>query len=81
MDDNENKVSTNPPVDEAQPLEEGGPTLNGSAYPPEGGPEAHEKIHWATKKERIIAWVLAVIVIIITLAYTYSIATGSLFRH
>ncbi len=38
-------------------------------------------IHWATKKERIIAWVLAVIVIIITLAYAYSIATGSLFRH
>ncbi len=40
-----------------------------------------EPVHWATKRERIIAWVLAVIVILITLAYTYSIATGRLFRY
>lgn len=40
-----------------------------------------ESVHWATKRERIIAWVLAVIVILITLAYVYSIATGDLFRH
>ncbi len=40
-----------------------------------------EPIHWATKKERVIAWILAIIVILITLAYTYSIATGDLFHH
>ncbi len=79
----ENKVNANPPADEAQPPKEGGPTPEVFDHPSEGGPEAHEKepIHWATKKERVIAWVLAIIVILITLAYAYSIATGDLFRH
>ncbi len=45
------------------------------------GTSGKEPIHWATKRERIIAWVLAVIVIVITLAYAYAIATGELFRH
>ncbi len=44
-------------------------------------PSGKEPVHWATKKERVIAWVLAIIVILITLAYTYSLATGDLFRH
>lgn len=79
MDENEKDFSANVPVDEAQPTQEGAPLPEGSGSLPEGGPETPQK--WATKKERIIAWVLAVIVILITLAYTYSIATGELFRH
>ncbi len=79
MDENEKKVSANVPVGEPQALEEGVPTPEGSGNSPEGGSET--RIKWATKKERIIAWVLAIIVILITLAYAYSIATGDLFRH
>lgn len=41
--------------------------------------ENGEKIHWATKSQRITAWVLAIIVILITLSYAYSIYTGDLF--
>lgn len=41
--------------------------------------ENGEKIHWATRSQRITAWVLAIIVILITLAYAYSISTGDLF--
>lgn len=41
--------------------------------------ENGEKIHWATKSQRITAWVLAILVILITLAYAYSISTGDLF--
>lgn len=43
--------------------------------------EAGEKIHWATGRERLIAWVLALIVIGITLAMVYAISTGDFFRH
>lgn len=43
--------------------------------------ETGEKIHWATGRERIIAWVLALIVIAITIAMAYSISTGDFFRH
>lgn len=41
--------------------------------------ENGEKIHWATKSQRVTAWVLAILVILITLAYAYSISTGDLF--
>lgn len=43
--------------------------------------ETGEKIHWATGRERIIAWVLALIVIAITIAMAYAISTGDFFRH
>ncbi len=43
--------------------------------------EAGEKLHWATPRERVIAWVLALIVIGITIAMAYAISTGDFFRH
>lgn len=50
---------------------------------PEGVSEEppKEPVHWATRGERIIAWIGAIVVILITIAYTYSIFTGELFRH
>ncbi len=77
MDENKNKVTF--PVEAAQPAREGEPMPESSDNPATGG--ADQKIHWATKRERVIAWILAIIVILITLAYAYSIATGDLFRH
>ncbi|MEG0755616.1 MAG: hypothetical protein RR450_04405, partial [Oscillospiraceae bacterium] len=38
-----------------------------------------EPVVWATKKQRIVAGIAAVVVILITLAFTYSIYTGDLF--
>lgn len=43
--------------------------------------ETGEKIHWATGRERVIAWALALIVIAITIAMAYAISTGDFFRH
>ena len=39
-----------------------------------------EKIHWATPAQRVIAFVLALVVVGITLAMAYSIAVGDFFR-
>ena len=39
-----------------------------------------EKIHWATPAQRVIALVLALIVIGITIAMAYSISVGDFFR-
>lgn len=41
--------------------------------------ENGDKIHWATRSQRVTAWVLAILVILITLAYAYSLSTGDLF--
>lgn len=43
--------------------------------------ENGEKIHWASKRDRVVALILALIVIAITVAMTYSISTGDFFRH
>ncbi len=43
--------------------------------------ENGEKIHWASKRDRVVALVLALIVIAITVAMAYSIAVGDFFRH
>ncbi len=40
-----------------------------------------EPIHWATPAERVIAFVLALVVIAITIAFAYSLSTGDLFRR
>ncbi|MEG2455825.1 MAG: hypothetical protein RSC08_06195 [Oscillospiraceae bacterium] len=40
-----------------------------------------EPIVWATKKQRIIAGIAAAVVILITIAFTYAIYTGDLFRR
>ena len=42
--------------------------------------EYGEKIHWATPAQRVIAFILALIVIAITVAMAYSIAVGDFFR-
>ena len=39
-----------------------------------------DKIHWATRYERIVALILALVVIAITIAMAYSIAVGDFFR-
>lgn len=43
--------------------------------------ENGEKIHWASKRDRVVAWALALIVIGITVAMAYAISTGDFFRH
>lgn len=43
--------------------------------------EKGQPIRWATPRDRVVAWVLALIVIAITIAFTWSIATGDLFRR
>lgn len=40
-----------------------------------------EKLHWASRRDRVVAWVLALVVIGITLAMAYAISTGDFFRH
>lgn len=45
-------------------------------YVPGEGPS---DVRPATRKQRIVAAVAAVVVILITLAYTYALATGHLF--
>ena len=42
--------------------------------------ESGQPIHWATKSERVIALILALVVIAITIAMAYSIAVGDFFR-
>ena len=70
MDIDEKDLS---PEDEAQPIlrdDQGRRVLDESGQP----------IHWATKGERVIALVLALIVIGITIAMAYAIAQGDFFR-
>lgn len=43
--------------------------------------ENGQPIRWATPRDRVVAWVLALIVIAITIAFAWSIATGDLFRR
>ena len=40
-----------------------------------------EPIHWATKWERVVAFILALVVIAITIAFAYSLSTGDLIRR
>lgn len=40
-----------------------------------------QPIHWATKYERVVALVLALVVIAITIAFAYSLSTGDLIRR
>ena len=42
--------------------------------------ESGQPIHWATKSERVIALVLALIVVGITIAMAYAIAVGDFFH-
>ena len=42
--------------------------------------EYGEKIHWASKRDRIVALILALIVIGITIAMAYSISVGDFLR-
>ena len=42
--------------------------------------ETGQPIHWATKSERVIALVLALIVVGITIAMAYAIAVGDFFH-
>ncbi len=64
--DEENKVPEQPELDD-----QGRRVYN----------ENGEKIHWASKRDRVVALVLALIVIAITVAMAYSISTGDFFRH
>lgn len=41
--------------------------------------EDGQPIRWATPGQRVIAWVLAGIVIAITIAFAYAISTGDIF--
>lgn len=43
--------------------------------------ENGEKLHWASRRDRVVAWALALIVIGITIAMAYAISTGDFFRH
>ena len=36
--------------------------------------------HYATRGQRVAAWIAAIGVIIITLAYVYALSTGALFK-
>ena len=72
---------------------QGGPETAPGATPPEPqAPVTDEKgrrlfdefgqpIHWATRYERIVALVLALVVIAITIAFAYSLSTGDLIRR
>ena len=42
--------------------------------------ENGEKIHWASKRDRVVALILALVVIAITIAMAYSISVGDFFR-
>lgn len=41
--------------------------------------EDGEPIRWATRRDRVVAWALALIVIGITITFAWSIATGEIF--
>ncbi len=43
--------------------------------------ENGEPIHWASKRDRVVALVLALIVIAITIAMAYSLSTGEFVRQ
>ena len=43
--------------------------------------EYGEKIHWASRRDRVVALVLALIVVAITVAMAYAISPGDFFRH
>ncbi len=43
--------------------------------------ENGEPIHWASKRDRVVAFILALIVIAITVAMAYSLSTGDFVRH
>lgn len=43
--------------------------------------ENGQPIRWATPRDRVVAFLLALVVIAITIAFAYSIATGDLFRR
>ncbi len=43
--------------------------------------ENGEPIHWASKRDRVVALILALIVIAITVAMAYSLSTGDFVRH
>ncbi len=65
----ERKTSQQP----GQPVldQEGNPVLD----------ERGEVVRWATRKQRVIALILALVVIAITLAFVYSLSTGDLIRR
>ena len=42
--------------------------------------EYGEKIHWVSKRDRVVALILALVVIAITIAMAYSISVGDFFR-
>ena len=43
--------------------------------------ENGQPIHWATRYGRVVALVLALVVIAITIAFAYSLSTGDLIRR
>ncbi len=43
--------------------------------------ENGEPIHWASRRDRVVALILALIVIAITFAMAYSLSTGDFVRH
>ncbi len=71
---------------------QGGPETTPGATPPEPqAPATDEKgrrlfdengqpIHWATPRERVTAFILALVVIAITIAVAYSLAVGDFIR-
>ena len=78
--DTDKKDLSPAPVTEAQSESQAEPVLRddqGRRLFDENG----EPIHWATPSQRVIAWVLALIVIAITFAFAYSLATGDLIHR
>lgn len=55
------------------------PLPQGEARGPEEQKDEPPK-HYATRSQRIFAWIAAIGVIIITLAYIYALGTGLLFK-
>lgn len=65
-----------PESDPVQPVDETpSPASSSRQTPPEATPPRPEY----TKKQRVIALLGAIFVVVVTLMYTYSIATGDLF--
>ena len=80
MDTDEKDLSPAPVTEAAETQAEVDPVLRdeqGRRLFDENG----EPIHWATPSQRVIAWVLALIVIAITIAFAYSLSTGDLIRR
>lgn len=79
MEENETRKAGAAPEETAE-------AVAAQATPPEADPlspagEAQPPVQKATTKQRIVAAVAAVVVIFITLIYTYSIYTGALFSR